>query len=305
MTVSDDLAGITSDLASVREMLGWASTMAWWPHGRALDAPAGRALPPRDPDSDPDQVPGPRWATGIGDHKAQAAIQASLVHLRTVESRLYVVAAAMATRRQIPARLPMRRPQPGPLMAEIQWLCATLATPGLAFSDGDRRLVASARRAMDRAWRALDSVISRGEGGPDTHATAKKDRCRICGIRPKADKKARCSTCAKWKVRNGYERPTKLDSIGDAQAAQQRRQARGDSYGDESLSGTDQPPIVTCTCTPDGPRCPNHTAPATKPAECGTRAGHIAHRRRDEPSCDECAEAWLYDRENLRRMEAS
>jgi hypothetical protein len=245
MTAADDLLGIATDLAQVEDMLKWAATEAWWPAGRSLDAPRGRALPANN-DPNPDAVAGAKLETGLGDHRAQQAVQVASVHLTVVESRLRVIHAACVLRRQTPARIPVRRPQIEPLVRNIRWFVVTLGSLGkLDLSHTQRRMLAEARSETDRAWRCLDAAMGRTNADPHTHAVAVKDRCGVCSIRPvrlsdsgKAKKDGRCETCAKWWQRNKFERPTSLDAVHAARQAQAARRARGEGWGDESLSCT-------------------------------------------------------------------
>lgn len=239
MTVREDLAAIAADLHTIEDHLRWATIQAWWPAGRALDAPRGRALPPLDP-ADPDRVPGPRHATGLGDHRAQQAITACCTHLAAAESALRTVHAAHIARGDTAPRTVVRRHDPTPVqqVTVCAWYAATLHRD-LAdqLSPVERRLIRKARRTVDLALGAIGAAL--GDHKPvDEVRLPAKDRCAICGIRPRAPKKGkRCSTCANWRDRHGYERPRRLDSIADAKAAQARRRARGEGWGDESLSG--------------------------------------------------------------------
>lgn len=303
MTGRAELAAIAADLRSIEDHLRWAMTQAWWPPSRALDAPRGRALPPLDP-ADPDRVPGPRHATGLGDHRAQQAIAACRGHLTTAESALRTVHAAHIARGDTRPRTVVRRLDPTPIqqVTVCAWFAATLhADLAEHLSPVERRLIGKARRAVDMALGSIAAAL--GDHKPvDEVRLPAKHRCAICGIRPRAPKKGkRCSTCANWRDRHGYERPRRLDSTADAKAAQARRRARGEGWGDESLSGTSSPPIHDCTCTPDE-RCDRHDRPGPSPVECGTPQGYLAHRRNNEAPCDRCTEAWIIERENIRSM---
>lgn len=245
MTITDDLHGIAHDLHQINDMLRWSITQAWWPTSRAFDAPPGRALPPIDPDQ-PDHIPGPRYALGVGDHSAQQAITTAHRHLRAAESELYLTYTLLVLSRTVPARVPVRRLEPDRiigLVTELRWLTTTLDRTPPPTSTKHR--VRRARNEIDRAWRTLDAAMGRTEADPHTHATAAKDRCRVCEIRPvrltakgRAKKDGRCETCAKWWQRNGFERPSSLDPIHEARRAQAARLKRGEGWGDESFSGT-------------------------------------------------------------------
>lgn len=239
--MNDDLAAIRDDLVRVDSNLRWAINMAW-PTSRPLDAPAGRALPPRDPDTDPDQVPGPRFDLGLGDHRARTAVRDATIRLAAAESNLYQAACTalgVPSFTLVGAHLDIDHRRQFRLITSVRRLTRHLEH----LQAVDRKAIGGARYEVDMAYRALESALTRGEAPPETHAVADRDRCKICRRRPKAKKKGgRCDACHQWKTRNGYERPAKLDAALDAPYdAQRRRQARGEGWGDESLS---------CTWTP-------------------------------------------------------
>lgn len=304
MTVHDDLDGVLSDLHQIDDMLRWAITQAWWPTSRALDAPTGRPLPPRHDDAGPDDIPGPRYALGVGDHSAQQAIRAAHRHLLAAESELYVTHTALVLAKQVPAQVPVRRHDPARiigLVTELRWLTHTIRDTDPPAPAKPR--VRRARNETDRAWRTLEAVLTRGSPGeadPATHAVAPRDLCVICQLRPRAPKKGkRCETCARFRTRAGYERPRTLDSVHDARDASTRRAQRGEGHGDESLAATSTPPVHDCTCTP-GHRCPNHlTGRATPTPGCGTPTGYLTHQRRNQPACQACTQAWDDSRARL------
>lgn len=307
MTAADDLTDIATDLHTVGDLLRWCEGAAWWPAGRALDAPRGRALTQPVDENNPDHVPGPTFALGVGDHRSQAALRTALAHLETVESKLRVTHVSLVVQGVAPPETLVRRDagRPLALLANIRWLVVRIGSLGpVPLSSGQKRLIGDARREIDQAWRTLYAATSTGKGGPDTHATAAKDRCVICDLRPRAAKKGkRCHTCFQWFSRNGYERPRKLDTVEDATTAQKRRRAHGYGWGDESLSSTDRPPIHDCTCTPTE-RCDNHgeTPDPASRVTCGTPQGYLDHRRNHHPPCGPCTRAWADSRDAIREM---
>lgn len=314
MTVAEDLTGIAEDLHRVDDMLRWAISQAWWPAARPLDAPRGRrAIPPLDP-TDPDLVPGPRYALGVGDHRAQQAIRTALRHLAAVETELdLAIVTAMAAGTIEWGGRPLRWgatiDHPARLLTGIRWRTVTLAhtttptTVDPAVFAVLRRHVRTARREIDMAWRTLDAVVVRGTPDGDEFVFAPGELCRICEVRPirltTRGKKAgdgRCETCKKWRQRNGFERPKSLDEVHEARRWQKVRTARGEGWGDESLSATrlERPTF--------GDEYDPVVGPTREPGGCGTTDGYRTHLRNHQPVCEACRSAWRDSRDHMRAL---
>lgn len=308
MIIPELLAGIATDLHQITNHLAWAHTQAWWPTSRPLDAPTGRPLPPPADTGDPDHIPGPRYATGLGDHRTAEAIRTATRHLAKVEAELddavlVTMTAGGCPHTARPVRYGNRPDRLARMLPALRWRVVTLGTSQPIDGEPKKHLhrhLTTARREIDRAWRTLDAALTRGAADPADQAVAARDLCVICRIRPRALKKGkRCETCARFKARAGYERPRKLDAVHDARDAQARRTARGEGFGDESFAATSLPPLHDCRCTPDK-RCPNHLTGRAGPAPgCGTPAGYVAHQRAEEPACQACREAWEDSRARL------
>jgi hypothetical protein len=232
-TIDELTSAIRSDLAGVEDMARWAYTDGWTPKGSNPETATSHTAPA--PASGDDQVAGPKFDVGLGDQRARAAYSAAALELGVAHARLILAALDDGHTRQ-PAVQPWRqgdRPELGELLTAIEAMRVLLT---LVETKAAKHNLGRARRHVDRAWRSLAGYLNRGAADPATQAT--DELCTICKIRPRVAKKGkRCETCAQWKNRNGYERPTKLDSTRDALDAQVRRLSRGEGHGDESFAG--------------------------------------------------------------------
>lgn len=251
MNLSELVARCRADLVDIRENLRWAhadgynATNATQSRDRQSihvvddEAPV-EAAPIVLEESDPDKVKGPRFDLGIGDHQSRTAYRHSVDYLRRAEGYLAIAVWRLGAKHQ-PAIV---RPVPSMHLGYLErCIAGNVVRLGMITDRAPTstrrvdRQVENAARELDRAWHSLNHAFERGSIDPDSQAFA--DACRICGIRPNAPKSGgRCNTCYVWKQRNGFERPTTLDSVHDARLAKQRRIRRGDGWGDESLSAT-------------------------------------------------------------------
>ena len=222
----DDLAAmIRRDLALLDDALRWAWNDGHWQTNATPRPPKAPRAAPSIID-DPDRVPGPRHDIGIGSHRRRAAYHAAVTHLDAAEKRLTVAAALEG--HPMPRQLAKGHDLDQALAA------ITYNRRRIALITSDQRgLVRGAAKELDQAVRLLNDAFAEGEAGdPTTHAVA-EDPCKICSIRPRADRAGgRCNTCATWFHRNGYERPTKLDAVHDAHTAARRRRQRGEGWGE-------------------------------------------------------------------------
>lgn len=273
------------DLDQVLDAILWAHTDG---HYRTNATPektpsTGTSRPAPDTD-DPDQVPGARYDLGIGNHRARRAWQTAIELLAQAELRLQIAAyrAAPGAGQPLAVR-PRWDSTPAELAATIRGAHRRLdvIAGGAPSTIADDQLGAAAT-ALDEAWRKLKSLDG---GSTEGHATAEKP-CRICAIRPQAEKKGeRCHTCAQWFHRNGYERPTKLDedAVGQARQAQARRRARGEGWGDEAYSAVSTLTPAQWATFPHSPNPEDWDGPAVTGLDVddpGDRAERAQERRR-------------------------
>lgn len=248
--IGEALAAITADLEILANELRWCHANAYWPAGRALDAPPGTSLAkPADP-NDPDHVPGPERDVGIGDFASRMAWHSAVAEVAQVEVRL-ALALAWCGRTEQP-----RVVAPGhassiavvlQVVANCVWRVRELEAIPVAGLErivvkAVRTHVEAARKATDAAVRDLSRALHRGPASGIAHA---EKPCRTCKVRPMAERErsdgtrkpsrhGECETCAKWRQRNKGPRPAeKLDRepLREARAAQMRRHQRGEGWG--------------------------------------------------------------------------
>lgn len=242
-TLHDHLVEAARDLDRADDLIRWAHTDGYWPA-----APGGTTTPrPADTDEhEPaEKKPADRDDLGVGNRRARIAYTAAARHLVAADVQL---AEALRTAGQ--------RSQPAlPRVDQLHHLEHAVLVVAIAktrvaildqqLPDLDRstlRLVAlhvhkrtrgrtPARGWIDRAVRTLDAALAQGPGNGE--ATG-EPYCRICAIRPEHPKEGgRCKTCATWRHRNGFERPTRLDDdeLKAPREAAVRRRLRGEGWG--------------------------------------------------------------------------
>lgn len=226
-------------VAEARYLLTQITDDLSWAYGYAYDTPQGPAPAERPPSlaylegkSQEDlDAEAPPFDIGIGNHAAQRAVSATGPRLAAAERDLELACRIAATERRQPALI---QPDDG---AAIHTLALTLAclawrVERLSWAGRDTGLVGPCRLARPSVIRANNALRSACGGlgkalnrGPLGHPGKGDALCAICKIRPRASKGRRCHTCEKWKVRNGTERPRKLDTavVAEARAAQERR----------------------------------------------------------------------------------
>jgi hypothetical protein len=264
---------IAADLEAIADLTRWAHTDGYTPTGAPLDRvigtettttavrhidvdPDGEALTHSDDElvddspPDPDHVAAPRWDLGLGSHRSRAAYEASVPALRRADR--FILVATLTTGLETP---PAQRMGSGHELAvvtgAIEVMCRRLGALA-PHEPSVRRPLGRARFEVDRGWRILDAAIHYGPADPDDQAVG--DLCRVCRIRPQADRSGgRCHTCKRWRTRNGTERPRTLDqdAVDDAVEAQRRRRARGEGWGDEAFSAAQGAPIVSGRDAPE------------------------------------------------------
>lgn len=278
--IADLLDAIAADCHAVEDRLRWAHTEGWIPGRADRDRPSK----PRDPDADPDVVPGAPRDPGIGNANARGAIALARPSIGQAERHALLVAHHY--------RLNLSRKH-GP-NCNVDDLLAAVANVRTVIGHLRKqshvqvpvvRALDRVRRNLDSAWRQLAAAF-RDPASPDAVIA---DLCIVCTIRPKSvnpktnkpNKGGRCATCAQWKTRNpdGPERPRSLDTrdVPGARAAKIRRVGRSEGWGNESLSCTG--PIE-----PDPALDPpvTYVLALTKRHAVSWCAEHdIEHRRRD------------------------
>lgn len=182
---------------------------------------------------------------GDGDPRSRVAWHESVSELAAAHDCL--VAATWAW--DVPfteGTWPLTQPAQNPLEAESS-ARSMLIRLGRPVTDG--KALAESVRHVATAWHALSAVFLAGRADQETQAvgepcTNPHGKCP----NPSSEKEAggRCRACGSWRRRNTFERPESVctDGVDEARAAQARRLARGDSFGDEGLSCTTLPPIV-------------------------------------------------------------
>jgi hypothetical protein len=246
-------AAISDDLRRVDDELRWAYTDGHWPQGANPDRVAGahtQDVIGRDghngeaesPNEQPEWI---RYDIGVASAASRNAWRQTIGLLRTCEMRVALALSALGQRNEQPALV---RPTSA-MHTSLHHQAIVNTVAALEFvvddwPDADRPAQraarrhltgrgkpASARAAADAAVRLLVNALARGDA--DGKATA-EPYCRICRIReqyPRAG--GRCKTCATWKTRNGFERPTTIDAeeLDQPRQAAARRHARGEGWG--------------------------------------------------------------------------
>ena len=221
MTLTD---AIRDDLDKLVDQAMWAHGYGYAKAGRGLDAEHGADL------SRPEQerAAGPVFDLEVGDHKARVAYQHAIVAVSRADVWLAAALAASGTGFQPPARVLTVYERPDALRRaarRVTWRLHQLD------EGANRKLLDTIRASFDRAVRDLSKALDHGSTDGIAHGEA---MCRTCAIRPSADRKTECDTCATWRRRNGAPRPIKLDAdaVNQARAAQARRLARGEGWGE-------------------------------------------------------------------------
>lgn len=250
------LSAIREDLVTVADELRWAYSDAWWPTTSDPTAPSRTGADGVvEVSTDPDVVRGPKYALGLGDDTTRAALGEVIGELAHLEVRVAVAVFEAGRRRRQPSLVrPDHLAQLVELdlvVAGIGWRLDALGEDGPGLGRPALKVVrthlAEGRGHADRCVRRLSKALGRGKAAGVAHA---EPRCRICGIRPQAQREGqvrlpngdrgagmrpskggRCDTCAQWFARNGQERPVGLDTVDDALAAAARRRGRGEGWG--------------------------------------------------------------------------
>ncbi|MCU1488277.1 MAG: hypothetical protein JWN67_5023 [Actinomycetia bacterium] len=249
------LAALRRDLTTITTDLRWAHTDAWWPTTLDRDAPRATTVVSPIRDTNPDQIPGPKYALGVGDDRTRTALTTVIEHLRSIEIRTAAAVHLTGRHPQQPAVVqPDTHASLEHLDLTIRHISCRLDTltidgPHLAHAElaAVRHQLRHAAGRADTAARVLTKALNRGDTRGLAHAEPK---CRICGIREQATREhqvkdangdrrtvkrasrgGRCHTCSNWFLRNGTERPRTLDGIDDALAAARRRATRHEGWG--------------------------------------------------------------------------
>jgi hypothetical protein len=218
--VTDPLERIVADLSRLVDQAKWAHTHGHWKAGHGLQAEHGTDL--SRPEAD--RLKGPRFDIEVGDHNARVAYQQACQAVTLVD----VTLAAVTHGPQPPVRPLTVYARPHELEQAAR---SALDRAGRVHNPDDhRRHLNHAATALDRAVRSLSKALDVGPADGIAHG---EKMCRTCGIRPSADRKTECDTCATWRRRNGTTRPVTLDHdvVNQARAAQARRMARGEGWG--------------------------------------------------------------------------
>ena len=232
--LADLLDIIRRDLDAIDDSIRWARADGYWPTNATPARPVSIGPPPDDRATD--RVPGPRDDFGIGSHRRRQAITAATVDLRQAE--LWITTAAAIVGHTEPRHLATRHDADAALAAVTAMRPKVDAIAAGTILDCLQWALITASWRLLRARRILDASFR--EGDDDTRPPVQPDgpNCRICGIRPAAPKEhrtgGRCATCKRYRDRHGYERPRTedTDGIAGARAAQARRRARGEGWGE-------------------------------------------------------------------------
>lgn len=251
MTTTPELiARCRTDLGLLPDLIAWAHADGYNPTNTPTERPmsvyAGlsavddlgdwlpaSALAASAP-TDPDHVPGPRYDLGLGSHTSRHAYTTAIAHINAAELSI-ATAWTFTTGRRPNLLKPLASHQPGRAIRACQNSRRRLDDLVLpAYPYATRVLIGRAAANLNTAWTTLNGAFTIGAADPNTQARAKSEMCVNCGIRERAQRAGgRCHTCKTWRDRHGYERPAdKLDSHADAIAAQERRAARGEGYGE-------------------------------------------------------------------------
>lgn len=222
--MSDETIRITSDLALIVDQARWAHSHGHWKAGHGLTAEHGVDLSR----TEEDRLKGPTYDLEVGDHRARDAYH----HACTAVHRTDVLLAGIVLAEGVGIQPLVVRLDvfSGPdLLARVAKHATWRAEHIIEPADHRHRL-STIRKTLDRAVRGLSAAL---DVGPREGIAHNEKPCKTCSIRPAADRKSECDTCATYRRRNNIPRPTSLDHdrINQARAAQARRISRGEGWG--------------------------------------------------------------------------
>lgn len=230
--MNDTTAAIISDLRLLVDQARWAHVHGYWKEGHGLDAERGTDLSKTEAERDK----GPTYDLQIGSHPARVAYQHAVAAVAHADRMLAVLLLNEGQSIQpklirLDAYSPPIRLVDG--ASRAAWRAERITRKHAQLKD--------VREKLDTAVRGLSKALDHGT----TDGIAHGEMCKTCGIRPRAEhtavdgavtvrRQGECETCARYRARTGQQRDAKkLDGewLNQARAAQQRRIARGESWG--------------------------------------------------------------------------
>lgn len=217
------LSELPTDLRAISVDIRWAFNDGYTP-ARSIERTSGII-------TGPDNVKGPKFDFGIGNHKSREAFHTACKLLKATEVRLAV--AILYTNK---SKLSKLAAKDQPLRMLDHSLCMTLVIQDLLLQE---EAMSQVVKAYSHSWQCRCSLQSAlqtpvKELKPDIEVS----KCFVCELRLASDKASggRCDTCYQYLHRKGKERPKALDKgsssfYEEALAAQRKRKAVGAGYG--------------------------------------------------------------------------
>lgn len=230
--LTEAITGAIATAPQLTDDAQWIWMEAYWPAGRNPDRPT--RVPARKPDdSDPDHVPGPALALGVGNDQARAAYT-NCATLVVEAHRLAGRALAPFAGRKVSDgyRRPARADElPTMVDSTVRRLRQFLKLDGPRRGDDAVRQDAyAAAVTLVAAHAALKGVLRDFDG--KGHLPPER-RCADCGKACEDQKRKRCWQCVQRRARG--KRPVRR--WAEAHAAKERRVERGEDHADNPLPG--------------------------------------------------------------------
>jgi hypothetical protein len=233
----DPLTRLRRDLGRLTDLLRWAHNDAYRPEGqRDRAAPNYPAVIAALIAADADYVPSRAVRDiGVGNDRRRNAYAAAVQRVCRAE-----VYAAQACRVAGQLQPPMIQPRPHYALGLVTLAVARIriradrAATVLA-PDDLADLIEPATFEVDQAVRVLDAAFSEGRAGRGVAKVANPCRNAARGCPSMSEPgRTRCWPCYVYHRDHGTEKPKRLLKVrlGAAQAAAERRAARGEGYGD-------------------------------------------------------------------------
>lgn len=237
--LTEAITGAIADAPQLTDDARWIWAEAYWPPGKNPDRPT--RVPMRKPEAgDPDHVPGPQLALGVGNDQARAAYTRAAV-LVVEANRLAGRALAPFTGRKVSDGY--RRPARGdelPITADsavrrLRQLLDLVAPkdPEAPRLEGETARDAHAAAVALVAAHAALKVVLRDDGGTD--ALPGDRRCDDCGKACEDQKRRKCWQCVQRRARG--KKPVRR--WAEAHAAKGRRVERGEDHAENPAPSGD------------------------------------------------------------------
>jgi hypothetical protein len=226
--LTEALSGAIADAPQLIDDAKWLWAESYWPPGKNPDRPT--RVPMRKPESaDPDHVPGPQLALGVGNDGARAAYTRAAV-LVVEANRLAGRALAPFTGRRVSDGY--RRPARGdelPITVDAARRRLRRLLEVVDRLDGEPARDAHAAAVALVAAHAALRVVLRDEDGSGEPGADR--RCANCGDPcPSGRRRRECEKCARYRQRKG--KPRTIRRHEDARRARDRRQERGEDHAE-------------------------------------------------------------------------